>query len=67
MDGTQPGDPDRAADAIIAAVSAERPPLRLVLGRYATDKLRRKLATATQELDLWSPTGLATEFPKEAT
>ncbi|MEO6873360.1 MAG: oxidoreductase [Opitutaceae bacterium] len=62
MAGAQPGDPDRAADAILAAVAAERPPLRLVLGAYATDKARRKLTTAARELETWSPIGLPTDF-----
>lgn len=61
MDGKQPGDPARAADAIIAAVTAGQPPLRLVLGKYAIDKTRRKFAAATRELDTWAGVGLATE------
>lgn len=61
MDGKQPGDPARAADAIIAAVAADQPPLRLVLGKYAIDKTRRKFAAATRELDTWAEVGLATE------
>ena len=35
ISGKQPGDPAGAARAILAAVDAERPPLRLVLGKYA--------------------------------
>ena len=62
MNGRQPGDPTRAADAIIDAVAAENPPLRLVLGKYAIDKTRRKLASAARELDVGSATGLATDF-----
>ncbi len=61
MDGKQPGDPARAADAIIAAATAEQPPLRLVLGKYAIDKTRRQFAAATRELDTWADVGLATE------
>lgn len=61
MDGKQPGDPARAAEAIIAAVMAEQPPLRLVLGKYAIEKTRRTFATATRELDTWAGVGLATE------
>jgi hypothetical protein len=34
MNGRQPGDPDKAADAIIGAVESDAPPLRLVLGKY---------------------------------
>ena len=42
--GTQPGDPARAAQAIIEVVAAPRPPSLLLLGRDA-------LATATEVLD----------------
>lgn len=63
MDGRQPGDPARAAAAILAAVDAERPPLRLVLGAYATDKARRTLSAAQRELEAWTPVAAATEFP----
>jgi NAD(P)-dependent dehydrogenase (short-subunit alcohol dehydrogenase family) len=65
MRGKQPGDPDRAADAIIAAVAADNPPLRLVLGKYAIDKVRRKLGAAARELDAGSAAGLATDFSTE--
>ncbi|MDQ5980629.1 MAG: hypothetical protein QG602_3606 [Verrucomicrobiota bacterium] len=61
--GQQPGDPARAAAAILAAVDAERPPLRLVLGAYAHDKTRRTFAAAQRELDTWAPATAATEFP----
>ena len=62
MNGRQPGDPAKAADAIISAVESENPPLRLALGKYAIDKARRKLAAAARELDAGSATGLATDF-----
>ncbi len=62
MNGRQPGDPTKAADAIIDAVAAENPPLRLVLGKYAIDKARRKLAAAAREPDMGSAAGLATDF-----
>ena len=62
MNGLQPGDPAKAADAIIDAVAAENPPLRLVLGKYAIDKARRKLGSAARELEAGSAAGLATDF-----
>lgn len=62
VDGQQPGDPAQAAAAILAAVSAERPPLRLVLGAYAHDKTRRTLAAAQRELESWAPVAAQTEF-----
>ncbi len=63
MDGRQPGDPAKAAAAIIAAVESNRPPLRLVLGKYAIDKARRCRTGAERELDAWAELGSATEFP----
>ena len=61
--GKQPGDTAGAARAIIAAAYAERPPLRLVLGKYAIDKARRRLVTAGRELDTWAEVGAAADFP----
>lgn len=62
MEDKQPGDPAKAAAAIIAAVDSEAPPLRLVLGKYAYDKWRKKLADAEKELAAWEPVGLPTDF-----
>ena len=62
MDGRQPGDPARAAEAIIAAVESDAPPLRLVLGKYANDKLRKKLADAERERAAWEHVGLPADF-----
>jgi NAD(P)-dependent dehydrogenase (short-subunit alcohol dehydrogenase family) len=50
-----PGDPARAAGAIIAAVDAEVPPLRLVLGSDSLAAVRAKLAAVTAELSSWEP------------
>ena len=63
MDGKQPGDPAKAAEAIIAAVESAAPPLRLLLGKYAVEKTRRKLAAAERELAAWEPASLAADFP----
>src|SRR5918992_4677317 len=43
VDGNQPGDPERAALAIVEAVDADEPPLRLPLGQMALDNIRAKL------------------------
>ncbi len=62
MEGKQPGDPARAAEAIIAAVESDTPPLRLILGKYANDKTRKKLADAERERIAWEHVGLAADF-----
>jgi NAD(P)-dependent dehydrogenase (short-subunit alcohol dehydrogenase family) len=65
MNGKQPGDPAKAADAIVAIAEAENPPLRLVLGKYAHDKARRKIASSARELETWGAAGAATDFDAE--
>ena len=62
MEGRQPGDPAKAAEAIIAAVESGTPPLRLVLGKYANEKSRRKFAYAERERTAWENVGLPTDF-----
>ncbi len=62
MDGRQPGDPVRAADAMLAVVDAERPPLRLVLGKYAIEKARRALSQREGEIKAWEELGMNTDY-----
>jgi NAD(P)-dependent dehydrogenase (short-subunit alcohol dehydrogenase family) len=62
MDGSQPNDPARGARAIIQAVEAEDPPLRLPLGPEAFQMIRAKLDEQRRELDVWKPLGAATAF-----
>jgi NAD(P)-dependent dehydrogenase (short-subunit alcohol dehydrogenase family) len=62
MAGKQIGDPERAATAIIEAVSSPEPPLHLVLG---SDALRRTLEKQTRfaaELERWKDVSLSTDF-----
>jgi hypothetical protein len=58
--GLQPGDPAKAAEAILAALDAEEPPLRLVLGGDAIDNIRARLKQLTDELDRWEQVGRQT-------
>jgi NAD(P)-dependent dehydrogenase (short-subunit alcohol dehydrogenase family) len=52
--GKQPGDPDKAAAAILRALDAERTPLRLPLGADAYDLIDQHLETVHGELREWS-------------
>ena len=54
-DGLQPGDPAKAAQAILAALDADDPPLRLVLGGDAVDNIRTRLEALSRELRQWEP------------
>jgi short-subunit dehydrogenase len=62
--GNQPGDPVRAAAAIIKAVEAAEPPLRLLLGAGALKGGRNKLAELKIDFDTWEETTLWADFPK---
>ena len=58
--GLQPGDPGKAAEAIIAALDADDPPLRLVLGEDAIGNIERRLGDLSDELAAWRSVGEAT-------
>jgi NAD(P)-dependent dehydrogenase (short-subunit alcohol dehydrogenase family) len=62
MDGTQPGDPARAARAIMRAVDADEPPLRLPLGATALDNIRAKLEGQLRELERWRELSASTDL-----
>ena len=62
--GKQPGDPVRAAEAILAVADAERPPLHLLLGSDALRRARDKLDTLIEEMDRWEEVTRGTDFPK---
>ena len=62
--GKQPGDPVRAAEAIIAAVEASEPPLHLVLGKPALEIARTKVAALGREFDKWEATTLGADYPE---
>jgi NAD(P)-dependent dehydrogenase (short-subunit alcohol dehydrogenase family) len=61
-DGLQPGDPAKAAAAIMIALDADDPPLRLVLGADAVEGLRGKYEELGAELGRWEELGRATAF-----
>lgn len=61
--GNQPGDPVRAAKAMIAVVESENPPLRLLLGVAALKGARAKLAELKKDFDAWADTSEGADFP----
>lgn len=58
--GAQPGDPAKAPQAILTAMSSAKPPLRLVLGGDAIDGIRQRLGDLQHELSEWEDLGRAT-------
>lgn len=63
MDGKQPGDPRRAAHAMIQITEAADPPLRLLLGSDALEGARRKLDALKADFDTWEHVTTSTNFP----
>ncbi|MBD2774279.1 oxidoreductase [Iningainema tapete] len=61
-DGKQPGDPDKAAEAMIQAVYSDNPPLRLALGADAVGEIEQKLESVKKELDAWRLLSIDTAF-----
>ena len=61
-DGKQPGDPAKAAAAMIAAVESDEPPLRLILGADAIGVWEQKQAAFLADLARWRAIGEATAF-----
>lgn len=62
--GNQPGDPVRAAAAIVKAVESANPPLRLLLGKAALKGARNKLELLKKDFDAWEETTVGADFPE---
>ena len=60
--GTQPGDPDRAAQVIIATGEGKQAPFRLLLGTDAITIVRDELQGRLDEIDQWAPISATTDF-----
>ena len=64
--GKQKGDPQKAIEAMIAVVDADDPPLHLLLGRNAHDRMLAKLDQWQQSIEHWRDTTLGADFPEGA-
>lgn len=62
--GTQPGDPARAADAIIAITQEPNPPRHFVLGKFGMDGVTTRLRERLEEIESRRAASLATDFPE---
>ena len=63
--GKQPGDPRRAAEAMITVVDSKEPPLNLVLGAPGLKMVRQKIQDLTKELDAWEAVTLSADYPDQ--
>lgn len=60
--GNQPGDPSKAAKALLALVETENPPARLFLGADALGLVDQKLEAMKVERDHWDALSRSTSF-----
>jgi NAD(P)-dependent dehydrogenase (short-subunit alcohol dehydrogenase family) len=63
--GNQPGDPVRAAKAIVKVVESATPPVRLMLGAGALKGIRNKIVELQHDIDTWEATTVWADHPKE--
>jgi NAD(P)-dependent dehydrogenase (short-subunit alcohol dehydrogenase family) len=60
--GRQPGDPAKAARAILQVVEAKDPPAHLLLGPDAVRLVEEKLAALQADFAAWREVSLSTDF-----
>ncbi|RWR03936.1 short-chain dehydrogenase [[Pantoea] beijingensis] len=60
--GKQLGDPQKAAEAIVAVARAENPPLHLLLGSDALARTEKMLNAFREDIDTWRAVTLGTDF-----
>ena len=61
--GKQMGDPVRAVKAIVKAVEADNPPLRLLLGNAALENAYKKIQLLQRDFDGWAEVTKGADFP----
>lgn len=62
LNNNQPGDPAKAAQAMLTVVDASHPPVRLMLGEDALRRARGKLEWMQREMETWEGTSNATRL-----
>jgi NAD(P)-dependent dehydrogenase (short-subunit alcohol dehydrogenase family) len=65
-DGSQPGDPAKAADAILQAIDSDKTPLRLALGNDAADMIGAYLDDSRAEFSAWEHVSRGTDYDAPA-
>jgi len=64
-DGNQPGDPKKAAHAILQLTQEQRPPLRLLLGSDAYNGAEKNDLARLEEARMWKELSLSTDLESE--
>ena len=61
LNHNQPGDPVKAAKAIVAMAASQQPPLRLQLGTDTLQAIETKLDSVRREMDSWRHVAVTTD------
>jgi NAD(P)-dependent dehydrogenase (short-subunit alcohol dehydrogenase family) len=64
--GKQPGDPQKAVEAVIKVVDSPNPPLHLILGKTALKRFRDKLTAWEGEIAEWEDVTTGADFTSRA-
>ncbi|SDM14129.1 SDR family NAD(P)-dependent oxidoreductase [Chryseobacterium taihuense] len=62
INGNQPGDPEKAAVALIELAAMENPPVHLVLGSDAFQMANNKLSTLQNEISAFQTISISTDY-----
>lgn len=62
MDGTQAGDPEKAAEVFIEIAENPNPPVRLFLGSDAYNRATQKLELIKEEMENWKTVTTSTDY-----
>jgi NAD(P)-dependent dehydrogenase (short-subunit alcohol dehydrogenase family) len=62
INGNQPGDPAKAAQAMLKLVASDNPPMHLPLGNDAVQMIRDKLVSLESEIAAWEAISRGTDF-----
>ena len=61
--GAQPGDPTRAAAAIMSIAGRQDAPRHLVLGSFGVERVTQRLQLTLRDVENWRETAIGTDFP----
>ncbi len=64
--GTQPGDPRRAGEALLAVLASPTPPRRLLLGTFAADRAPMVHRERLAEFAAWDAVARGADFPADS-
>jgi NAD(P)-dependent dehydrogenase (short-subunit alcohol dehydrogenase family) len=62
--GKQPGDPQKAIEALITVADSPNPPLHLILGKIALTRFRDKLSLWRKEIAAWESVTVEADYPE---